>query len=208
MQSKTRPQSQGQTGNGSTTERWDDELDAYQQLLRGSPDLDLDTNFGHGNYDQRIFYDQISNYRKAARAMSLFQRTLLERAIYETKIHLARDGITFYDDTENEVYNQGGIDLEDTNRPRTKTKEKGEEIWERLGDSDKVLSDKQVAAIVRKTNHDIDWDSFLSKVLVFYHESSRSVDAELVRDFLTGVKHLRSDGNGDAAGALLGGDSR
>lgn len=190
-----------QNGNG---QRWNDELDAYAQLLNASEDLDLATNFGHGNYNEDIFYQQISNYRRAAKAMELFGRIILERAIYETKVKLARDGITFYDDDEMQMAEYDPADVDEEHRRRDLRK-RGEEIWQKMGDANRTLSDKQVNAVVRKTGHDLDWQSFYAKVLVFYHESSRSVNAELIRDFLTGIKHLRNDGDSEVAEALLGG---
>lgn len=196
-----------QNGNGNGGGQWNDELDAYAQLLGSSPDLDMGTNFGHGNYNQRIFYDQISNYRKAAKAMELFQRILLERAVYETKIKLAQDGITFYDDDNQEVFQANGIDPDREHRSKD-LREEGQRIWQRMNESDRVLSDRQVKAIVQKTGHDLDWQSFYSKVLVFYHETSRSLDAELIRDFLTGIQELRGETDADAVKGILGGGQR
>jgi hypothetical protein len=202
MASQTQQTRQSTGGNGNG--EWHDELDAYAQVLSSSPDLDLETNFGHGNYDERIFYDQIKNFRNAAKAMELFQRILLERAIYETKVAIAMDGITFYDEDGDEVVQETPVDPDSEHR-RKEIREQGEQVWQRLGDTNRVLSDKQVKAIVRKTGHDLDWQSFFAKVLVFYHESSRSLDAELIRDFLTGIKELRGTADSKAAKGLLGG---
>jgi hypothetical protein len=200
-------QSNGHTNNGNGNGQWNDELDAYAQVLANSPDLDLDTNFGLGNYNQRIFYEQIANYRKAAKANALFQRVILQRAIHETKLALAEEGITFYDEDGMEPTSFDGVDEDDDDveSRRSELRERGQDIWQKLGDANRVLSDKQVNAVVRKTGHDLDWQSFYAKVLVFYHESSRSVDAELVRDFLTGIKHLRNDADAETARSLLGG---
>ncbi|MFB6200394.1 MAG: hypothetical protein ABEI98_00080 [Halorhabdus sp.] len=196
-----------QSGNGNGKGQWNDELDAYEQLLAASPDLDLDTNFGLGNYNERIFYEQIANYRKAAKANELFQRIILQRAIHETKLKLAEDGIHFYDEGNMEPQSWAGVDEEEPESRRRLLRERGDEIWQALGDANRALSDKQVNAVVRKTGHDLDWQSFYAKVLAFYHESSRSVDAELIRDFLTGIQHLRSDADPDTAKSLLGGKS-
>lgn len=193
-----------QNGNGNGGGQWNDELDAYAQLLGQSPDLDMGTNFGQGNYNERVFYQQISNYRRAAKAMELFQRILLERAIYETKVKLAQDGITFYDDDQMETFQEDGIEPDAEHRARDLRK-KGEKIWQKMNESDRVLSDRQVKAIVQKTGHDLDWQNFYAKVLVFYHESSRSLNAELIRDFLTGIQELRGDTDSDAVKGLLGG---
>lgn len=202
MQS-TQQQANG-TGNGNGG--WHDELDAYEQVLGQSGDLDLSTNFGLGNYDTRIFYEQISNYRKAAKANELFQRLIVQRAIYETKIKLAEDGIKFYDEGDMEPKSWDGIrDGSDTNTRRQDLRDRGTEIWQELGDANRALSTKQVNAVVRKTGHDLDWQSFYAKVLAFYHEGSRSVHAELIRDFLTGIKHLRNDADAETAQTLLTG---
>ncbi|MCG1002867.1 MULTISPECIES: hypothetical protein [Halobacterium] len=193
--------------NGNGEEQWNDELDAYAQVIGSSPDLDMGTNFGQGNYNERIFYDQIKNYRRAAKAMELFQRILLERAIYETKIKLAQDGITFYDDDQDEVFQASGIDPDDEHRSK-ELRTEGENIWQKMNESDRVLSDRQVKAIVQKTGHDLDWQSFYAKVLVFYHETSRSLNAELIRDFLTGIKELRGDAESEVVESMLGGARR
>lgn len=194
--------------NGSTeAPNWQDPLDAQKAVVTGSPDLDLTTNFGHGNYDKSEFYQQIRNFRKAAVAVELFDRIILRRAIYETKVKLALEGITFWDDDGNEVVQHDPFDPDPEHRTK-EIREQGEKIWRKLDDTDRVLSQKQVAAIMQKSGHDLDWKNFYAQVLVFFHESSRSIDAELLRDFLTGIKELRGVGDGEAATTLLGGKKR
>lgn len=189
---------------GNDGEAWQDELDAYAQVLTRSPDQKLKTNFGHGNYDKREFYQQIRNFRKASRAMESFGRIILERAIYETKVNLALEGITFYDEDGQQVRQFEPLDPDPEHRTK-EVREEGETIWRKLDESDRVLSQKQVAAIMQKSGHDLDWQSFYAQVLVFFHESTRSINAELLRDFLTGIKELRGTADSEAASALLGG---
>jgi len=192
---------------GTAPTNWNDTLDAQQEVVTGSPDLDLVTNFGHGNYDKAEFYQQIRNFRKAAVAVELFDRIILRRAIYETKVKLALEGITFWDDDGNQVHQYSPIDPDPLHRTK-EIREQGEEIWRKLNDSDRVLSQKQVAAIMQKSGHDLDWKNFYAQVLVFFHEASRSIDAELLRDFLTGIKELRGVGDAETATTLLGGRKR
>jgi len=202
-------QSQYADPNGGTIpDSWNDALDAQQEVVTGSPDLGLATNFGHGNYDKAEFYQQIRNFRKAAVAVELFERIVLERAIYETKVRLALDGIAFYDDDGNEVVQHDPIDPDPKHRTK-RIREEGDKIWRKLDDTDRVLSQKQVAAIMQKSGHDpANWKNFYAQILVFFHESSRSIDAELLRDFLTGIKELRGVNDSEAATTLLGGRKR
>lgn len=192
--------------NGETVPaNWNDALDAQQEVVTGSPDLDLTTNFGHGNYDKSEFYQQIRNFRRAAVAVELFERIILTRAIEETKVKLALEGISFWDDDGNRVKQFDPIDPDPLHRTK-EIRSQGDKIWRQLNDSDRVLSQKQVAAIMQKSGHNpAKWMNFYAQVLVFFHESSRSIDAELLRDFLTGIKELRGLSDNEAATGLLGG---
>lgn len=186
------------------SDHWNDELDAYAQVLGKSPDLNLETNFGQGNYDKREFYQQIRNFQRAAKAMESFSRILLERAIYETKIKLAMDGISY--ESDDFQIEKDPVDPEPLHR-RKKLLKAGEKRWEELNESDRALSTKQVVAITKKTGHDLDWQSFYAQTMTFFHEATRSINAELVRDFLTGIKELRGSADESTANALLGGKS-
>jgi len=183
---------------------WNDELDAYAQLLSKSADVDFETNFGHGNYREREFYQQVQNHAQTAKVAPLQER-VFKVAIHETIIELGREGITYYDDEQNKLIEESGLD-EDA--ARDEVIEEGQQIWEKLNRTNRAISEKQVEVLGKKSGHDPGWQPFWNRQLAFFHEASRSFGGELLRDFLTGVKELRGETDNETANQLLGGRSR
>lgn len=183
---------------------WNDELDAYAQLLSKSADVDFATNFGHGNYREREFYQQVQNHAQTAKVAPL-QEQVFKVAIHETIVDLGTDGITYYDEDENTIIEETGLD---DDADRDEIVEEGRRIWEKLNRTNRAISEKQVEVLVKKSGHDPTWQPFWNRQLAFFHEASRSLDGELLRDFLTGVKELRGNTDSETADQLLGGRSR
>lgn len=199
--------------NGAEAQATDDmrdELDMYGQILSqsGNNPLLRDTNLGVGNYDDQYLWQQIRSYRKGMYAYIAFGRILSERAIEETKVKLGREGFRHYNETVDEVEKWDPVsddDVDDRESIWTTERERGKEIWQRIGDSRVPLTEKQAAAIMEKANIDDDWLPIYWEMVSGRHEASRSRDAELLRDLLTGIKHLRGDSGDDAASELLRG---
>jgi len=204
MQQNTQKQN-GQ--DESTKPRIRDESDVYQQVLGSGSSNPLlrDADLGQGNYDDEYLWQQIRSYRKGLYAWIAFGNTLTERKIYETKMQLGRDGYNaFYDEREADVQVWGPLDEGEIPADRSRwnvVKERGEEIWQRLGEPDVMLSQKQLSAIQSKTGLSQEWMPIFWDLVSGRHEVSRSRDAELLRDLMTGVQHLREEGTDD--GGLL-----
>lgn len=172
-----------------------DEYDVQQELIRksfGNPLLSR-TNLGTGHYSERFLWQQIRSYRKGLFASIAFQQTISKRAVYQTKLALGREGFSHYNESKNDVEHWDGLD----EQPKTDSDgaptsswtdelERGEDIWESLGEAKAVMSEKQIAAIMRKTN--IEPDGFLPifwQMVSGRHDASKSKDAELLRDIFT-----------------------
>lgn len=201
---KGKQQTNGQSG--ATEPR--DELDMYSQILRSSGDNPLleNTNLGLGNYDESYKWQQIRSYRKGLYAYVAFSRILTQRAIHETKVKLAREGFSHYNEQKDKVEQWDSFNGTAENQSRWVAEmERGESIWEELSSPRDALSTKQVAAIIKKTGISTEWVPIYWQMVSGRHEVSRSQDAELIRDLLTGIKHLREDGGSDSSGSLFGG---
>jgi len=191
----------------STKPRIRDESDVYQQVLGSGSSNPLlrDADLGQGNYDDEYLWQQIRSYRKGLYAWIAFGNVLTERKIYETKMQLGDEGYNaFYDESESDVQVWGALDEDDIPDDRSRwnvVKERGEEIWQRLGEPDVMLSQKQLSAIQSKTGLSQEWMPIFWELVSGRHEVSRSRDAELLRDLMTGVQHLREEGTDD--GGLL-----
>jgi len=188
--------------NGMT--RVNDELDIQTEILsssEGNPLLSA-TNLGLGKYDEDQLWQQIRGYRKGLYAWIAFGRVLSERQVYETKIKLGQEGYNAqYNDLTGDVDQFEPVDREDidsvdydTDAEKsywTAVRERGEEIWTRLGSPNEVLTTEQLSAVVEKTGISEDFQPIFWQLVSGRHEVSRSLDAELLRDALTGVQELR-----------------
>lgn len=191
-------------------QRPSDELDMYGDILRQSDANPLleNTNLGQGNYDTDYLWQQVRSYRKGLFAYIAFAGVLSKRAVHETKIKLAREGFSHWNDEKGRVDQFDALDESDRKDNEsiwTAERRRGEEIWQSLSDDRTPLSEKQAAALLEKTDVSDEFMPIFWEMAAGRHEVSRSKDAELLRDMLTGIKHLRSDPDGNVAGLL--GDS-
>jgi len=213
-------QQNGQNGqDDNRTPRPRDELEVYGQILASGQSNPLlrDADLGQGNYDDDYLWQQIRSYRKGLFAWIAFGNVLTERKIYETKMQLGEEGYNaFYDEVDADVQVWPPLD-ESESYPRevfpdaegyfetqsrwNAIKDRGEELWQRLGEPDVHLSDKQLAAVVSKTGLSQEWMPIFWELVSGRHEASRSKNAELLRDALTGVKEMREQTESD--GGLL-----
>lgn len=190
--------------------------DSIVQGADGVPILDH-VNLGQGNYSTDDYWQQIRSYRRGLYLHTAFQSTLTKRAIRETKFRLGEEGYNaIYDNSDADVKSLDPADVTDISdldpdeitaedSRRRQILDRGEEIWERLGEPDQVISEAQVAALMEKTGVGMDWLPISWEMVVGRHEASRSRDAELIRDVFSQVSHFRADGDGAAIGQLMGG---
>lgn len=176
-----------------------DELGLQEEILSSSesnPLLD-ETNLGLGKYDDDYKWQQVRSYRKGLYAWIAFGRTLEKRQLYETKIRLGEEGYNpTFDSWNVEVETWPPFDPErvDDDRSLWNAKlERGRRIWRRLGDPERIITEEQASAIARKTNIVEEWKPLFWELVAGRHEVSRSEDAELLRDSLTGIKELRQN---------------
>lgn len=205
------PRQNGSNGSTTNDDAPRDELDMYQQILRPSQQNSIlkTTNLGHGKYDDDYLWQQIRSYRKGLFAYIAFGDILSQRAVHETKVLLAREGFDFYDESRGEPKSFDPLREEDIDERESSWNAElryGEEIWQRMGDWDQPLSKEQVAAVIDKTGVDTEWLPIYWQMVAGRHEASRSLDAELLRDMLTGIKHYRQDESAaDGLAQIMGG---
>lgn len=205
-----------QNGDGSTIDQPRDSLDMTAKVLEGPKANALleETNLGLGNYDEDYLWQQIRSFRKGLFASIAFSGYLWRTARRQTLMALGRDGFEFfdeergqrirfkpaagqYDDYESQLETQSSWQI-DLNR--------GREIWEQLGNWREPLSEKQLAAVLKKTDYDGDWLPIYWQMVSGRHEASRSKDAELIRDVLTSINEVRGQETASSDG-LLGGSA-
>jgi hypothetical protein len=187
-----------------------DELGLQEQILSsdGSNPLLKETNLGLGKYDEDYKWQQVRSYRKGLYAWVAFGRVLEQRKIYETKLKLGLKGYNpTYDVRSSEVEVWKPLDQtdkwDDDEQSRWNAAlERGRHIWRRLGDPEEIITEQQVAAVGEKTALVDEWKPLFWELVAGRHEVSRSDDAELLRDALTGIKEIRNQQ--EEEGGLLG----
>lgn len=180
-----------------------DDLDLVESLLDSSDAnalLEL-VNAGHGNYNEHLFYEQIESYRKGLIAYEGSTSVLTERMIVETQEWLAKEGITFYDDEQNQTVQYDPMDDDEVGEKQSRwnaEKEYGKKIWKRIGQADEPITQRQHTAIVKATGVEpgqwipMYWDMFIGA-----HEMSRSKAAELIRLYLGQTYDIRDNAEGE-----------
>jgi len=198
-----------QSSGQGAKQRPSDELDMAGDILKQSEANPLlqQTNLGQGNYDEDYLWQQVRSYRKGLFTYIAFSGVLSKRAIYETKVKLAREGFSHWNEQKNEVEEWNPVDEssgDDDKSIWTVERRRGEEIWDALSDNRTPLSQKQAAALLEKTELSEEFMPIFWQMASGRHEVSRSKDAELIRDFLTSINEVRSDAGGDINGMLGG----
>lgn len=211
------PQQQRRNGNGTASgsdERRGprNDLELKTEILRRADGNDLfqNVNLGQGNYEDDDFWQQIRSYRRGLYMFIAFSEILTQQAVHETKVKLAREGIAHYDERTNEVIQEPPMsddEIADDQSSWEAELEKGEEMWQDLGDPRQPITEKQGAAILKKANVDMQWLPVSWQMMIGRHEASRSKDAELLRDVLADVKQLTDKSDGPSSSSLLGGRS-
>lgn len=202
----TTPQQRSNGGNGKNSQPTGprDELDVASTFVSPTTYEDVlqEVNLGTGNYDPEDIAMQMRSFRSGLVADVAFDGVLLERAIYETQIKLADEGFAYYDETDDKVRTWGGIDecddLEAESRTQ-KLRERGQEIWKKLGRTDNTMSEKQATALSKKVGIDtfkpVHW-----RMLAAYHEATKSRGARTQDNFFGRIKKRLTDSEEDDGG--------
>lgn len=186
-----------------------DDLDVAYSIIRPSEYNDLleQVNLGTGYYEDEDMAMQMRNIRKGIVTDMMFSETLRKRAIQETKVKLADEGFSFWNETKQEP--KTWLPLDDKHvdeRGRTTALfERGEEIWSELADPKYALSVEQVAAIDEKTSLD-PFKPIFHHLAAAYHESTKSKGARTQDNYFGRVKRRELQGDADeaAGGGFLG----
>jgi len=206
-----------QNGDGSTIDQPRDSLDMTAKVLEGPKANALleETNLGLGNYDEDYLWQQIRSFRKGLFASIAFSGYLWRTARRQTLMALGRDGFEYFDEERGqrirfEPAREQYDDFESQRETQSSWQielERGEEIWEQLGNWREPLSEKQLAAVLKKTDYDGDWLPIYWQMVSGRHEASRSKDAELIRDVLTSINEVRGQEARGSGDGLLGGSA-
>jgi len=178
-----------QNGSGDS-DNIRDELDQIGQVLNSADSNPLlkEVNAGQGNYSKFLIEQQKDAYWKGLIADKGFSSLLIDRAIESAKQSLARNGIAFYDEDQNEVQQFSPLSEEDIDESEScwnAERKHGKEIWRQLGRPDKAITEKQIAAMVKATGLDpAQWLPIVWQYFIGVHEMSRSLDAELLKLYL------------------------
>lgn len=177
-----------------------DGLDVAYHIIRSSEYSELleQVNLGTGYYTDEDLAMQMRNLRKGLVADIAFSETLRKHAVQETKVLLAEEGFSFYDEQAEEVKHWAPVD--DANvaeHGRTHALlERGEEIWDALANPRYSLSIEQAAALEEKTSLD-PFKPIFNHLAAGYHESTKSRGARLMDNFFGRVKRHEMDGDTD-----------
>lgn len=185
-----------------------DELDVANQFVEPTSydELLQEVNLGTGYYEDEDLRLQMRSYRKGLIADIAFDGLLWDRAVYETKIKLADEGFSWYNETREEPqhwkpYEEVADEWEGGRT--TALRERGEEIWDEMAQPDKALSDQQAAALSEKSSLQ-SFKPVFWRLLAAYHESSKSKGGRTQDNFFGRVKKRLVDSE-EQAKQLFGG---
>ena len=193
------------TGNDSEPR---DDLDVAYSIIRSSEYSDLleQINLGTGYYDDEDIAMQMRSVRKGLVTDIAFSETLRKRAIQETKVKLADEGFSFYNEREDkaEVWRPlKDRDIDERGRT-TALFERGNEIWNKLSDSRYSLSIKQAAAIDDKTSLD-PFKPIFNHLAAAYHETTKSKGGRTQDNYFGRVRRNEIEGDAETdTSAFLG----
>lgn len=185
------------------------ELDIYNYATRpGASDGFLrETNFGLGNYKPKEMWQQVDSYSLGLFANAAFGRTILDRAIEDTKCHLARHGCTVTRSDE-EVSFDGwqtlSEDKQQTKDRRRYISEQADAIWNSLSDTEKLELTEQVTGITDS------WTPPHWRMMQVRHETSRSRGSRLLDNVFGRIKEVLGNGSSNERRLRgpVGGDER
>lgn len=163
------------------------------------------SRFGLGNYDDKLYWQQVRGFRKAFITYQMFGPELRERAIVETQRKLATHGTFRLNHNGDAVNYDPYEDLDDADKADSKwadgdgqtLEEYGQQIWEDLGSPESDgLSTQQQKAMQKHAGVSDRFVSVFESLQDMRHEGSRSKGARLVDNVLTAAQTLRDDRGG------------
>jgi len=183
-----------------------DSEEVVGQVLE-SPNGDIfdGSRFGLGNYDDKLYWQQVRGFRKAFITYQMFGPELRERAIVETQRKLAKNGTHRLNHNGDSIKYEPYDALDDDEKADSKwadtdgktLKEYGQQIWDDLGNPDTDgLSDQQQKAMQEHAGVSDRFVSVFESLQDMRHEGSRSKGARLVDNVLTAAQTLRDDRGG------------
>jgi len=214
------PQQKQRSNGNRNRDRTRSQLELQDTIISGAdgvPILDH-VNLGQGNYRDDDYWQQIRSYRRGLFLHTAWQSTIAKRAVRETKFKLGLEGYNaFYDSVAEDVAQYDPVDLDPLREQdpdeisagdsrRIQIMERGDEIWERLGEPDQDVSKQQAAALMEKTGVGTDWMPVSWEMVVGRHEASRSRDAELIRDVFGDLNRYETSGDSIDSSKLLNKD--
>jgi hypothetical protein len=169
-------------GAGSMQDLYDTAVDSEVS------DEFLDSNhFGLGNYTDSEMWQQIQSNRRGIYAEAGLQRLVFKRAVYETKLGIAREGWQYRDEDGNLVFETARADLDEKPDDETRGQyllRRGSAKWGQLD------SHQQVAAIEHFSGISSDWTSPFRRMMLMRHEASRSRGARLLDNLFGRVRKM------------------
>lgn len=187
-----------------------DELDVAHSIV-GATDYDellQRIQPGTSYYEDEDLRLQMRSFRKYLVTKVAFDEPLWKRAVYETKIKLADEGFSYFDERTGEVktWKPVGED-DDTYKIHGRTtalRERGEEIWTDLARPEKTISEEQVAAMAEKAGIDV-FRPIFGSLVAGYNEMSKSREGRTQDNFFGRVKkHYVESDDDETARRLLG----
>ena len=197
-------QQYGAARNGSEPIGADSEEVVGQVLKSPEGDIFDGSAFGLGNYDEKLYWQQVRGFRKAFATYQMFGPELRERAVIETQRRMAVHGYKGLNYADNLVkkpaYEDKPADEKadskwaETDGDAVTLEEYGREIWADLDNPEEDgLSDEQQKAMREHTGVSGRFVSVFESLEDMRHEGSRSKGARLVDNVLTAAQTLRDD---------------
>lgn len=197
-----------------------EDLDVAYSIISSSEYNELleQINFGTGYYEDSELKMQMRNVRKGLVADIAFSRTLREHAEQETKVKLADEGFSYYNEDMNEPKIWKAMDeLDEDDGPdsyhgdeaagrTTALLRRGQEIWSDLARPGYSLSIEQAAALDSKASM-ATFKPIFNHLAAIYHEQTKSKGARTQDNYFGRVNRQELHGSGEgAASELLGND--
>lgn len=171
------------------------QLDIYQEAVESSSKGDRfleQVNLGLGNYSSAEYWQQMDAFKAGMYGREAFSRVLLDRAIHQTKMTLAREGAKFEVNVDGDpkmVDVTGWANLNEEQRKgkdrRRYIEQRAEEIWQNLPENHRA------EAVVEVTGFATEWTPPHFAMVMARHEASRSRDARLLDNLFDRVREIK-----------------
>jgi len=176
------------------------EIDLYQEGVAPTVDDPFlsQNNLGLGYYKDSEYWQQVESFADGLFGDAAFSRIISERAIAETKHKLATEGWQYILETGEAIEFDAWDERAgaDEHRPRREISQRGEQIWDKLDDQQKM------EAVSDKVGSSATWTPTQWRMLMMRHEGSRSRGARTLDNLFGRVSVQQVDD--DVSEALEG----